>query len=592
MPPKTKLSVCPHLKPINSAKFSNCLNNFSSAKCAFKHPKHSDPVPYALLAVSTSKYEIGCGDDTELTCLKQLYQSSKKDAVVVYPVSGVVWCYECETDLNEYYEALEDKDAKPVAAFVKSMEEIIQKLHSSKVKVKMQTNSQLMEQVRPGLYKELHSSKAPKKEEVICPKEIFGIENIGNTCFFNSVIQALNANRPMVDHYIQHLESYTNMDAAAKKKTYMINQRFAEFLNQANQQDCAVANPKQLFTCMAQINPVYGKYYQQDASEAYRYLIDALVDGEVSLLGEPPVSPKVAEDYGGTSASQVFCLHCDYRSMVFSPFFDIQLSLAPHDLSIAKLDQASASDDLTLLSKDPHADSKQEANANFSTLVQDMEGKTTAKSHVPLSQINYEMSDTCQSIITSPLFIPNPVSSKHPKTDSSKHEKHEGSIHLEDVVYNNFREDFLNNIDNFYICSKCDKKEKITAKDMRFIVRKSFFLESPEVLVLTFKRFKKTSDSLFSNYTKNSAKVVYGDALDLTPYFIKKNVDDTYTYELEAVVCHNGNLQNGHYTAYAKHKLVDENCWIYFSDQYWKKVEAKDALSNPSAFMLFYRRKK
>lgn len=333
-------------------------------------------------------------------------------------------------------------------------------------------------------------------------------------------------------------------------------------------------------------NPVYGKYYQQDASEAYRYLIDALLEGEIALSCEPPVTPKIAEDYGGTSASQVFCLHCDYKSLVFSPFFDFQLSLAPHDLSIAKLDQES--DDLTLLSKDPFAESKKVANSNFSTLVKNMGEEASVHNHVPLSSINYEMSDTCKSIITSPLYIPNPLTSKQPKVEATRSE---GSMLIEDVIYNNFKEDFLNNIDNFYVCSNCDKKEKITDKMMRFIVRKSFLLESPEILVLTFKRFKKSSDSLFSNYVKNSVKVSYGDSLDMTPYFIKKNPEDQYNYELQAVVCHNGNLQSGHYTAYAKHRLVDEDCWIYFSDQYWKKVESKDALNNPSAFMLFYRRK-
>lgn len=301
---------------------------------------------------------------------------------------------------------------------------------------------------------------------------------------------------------------------------------------------------------------------------------------------EPPVNPKIAEDYGGTSASQVFCLHCDYKSLVFSPFFDLQLTLTPHDLSIAKLDQVS--DDLTLLSKDPHADSKQEANANFSNLIKKLNSGVTSQDHVPLSYIDYEMSDTCKSIVTSPLFIPNPLTSRQPKVDG---QRGEGSLLIEDVIYNNFREDFLNNIDNFYICSSCDKKEKITDKKMKFIVRKSFLLESPEILVLTFKRFKKSSDSLFSNYSKNSVKVSYGETLDMTNYYIKKDPSAQYLYELQAVVCHNGNLQSGHYTAYAKHRLVDEDAWIYFNDQYWKKVDPKDALNNPSAFMLFYKRK-
>lgn len=218
MPPKAKQNICPHLKPINSAKFSNCLNNFVAAKCAFKHPKHADPVDSDKLGISTSKYEVGCGDTTELKCLKQLYTTNKKDCVVVYPYSGVIWCYECEADLCDQYDQIEDKEAKQTSAFVKTIEELIQKLHSAKAKVKMQTNVQLMEQVRPEKFKELANNKSSKKEEVICPKEIFGIENIGNTCFFNSVLQALNANRPMVDHYITHHEAYIHMDPAAKSK--------------------------------------------------------------------------------------------------------------------------------------------------------------------------------------------------------------------------------------------------------------------------------------------------------------------------------------------------------------------------------------
>jgi ubiquitin C-terminal hydrolase len=112
----------------------------------------------------------------------------------------------------------------------------------------------------------------------------------------------------------------------------------------------------------------------------------------------------------------------------------------------------------------------------------------------------------------------------------------------------------------------------------------------PPRLCITFKRFKKSQDNLFSNYTKNSIKVNYPLLLDISPIVIKASGDTTYHYELEAVVNHTGNLQSGHYTAYVQHVAYKEKAWYYFSDQYTKQVDEKDVLNNANAFMLFYRR--
>lgn len=301
-------------------------------------------------------------------------------------------------------------------------------------------------------------------------------------------------------------------------------------------------------------------------------------------MAETGIEPKSAIEYGGASASELFCLHCDYRSIVFTPFFDLQLSLEPHKHSLVH--EEPETDDLSKLSKDVHANTKQEANMNFLKIKSELE-QLSHENHVSLSAIDFEIPEGSKQMITSELYLPSPLSTCKPKLGSTKQE---GSLYLEDVLFNHFREDFLNNIDNFYKCSKCEAAKKYKDGDMRFIVRKSFVLQSPEVLVLTFKRFKKSSDSIFSNYVKNGVKVIYGEKLELTPYLIKSDLQESFNYELEAVVCHNGNLKSGHYTAYAKHKILDEIGWFYFSDQYFKKIDVKDVLSNPSAFMLFYRK--
>lgn len=333
---------------------------------------------------------------------------------------------------------------------------------------------------------------------------------------------------------------------------------------------------------------MYSKKHQQDASELYRFLIAHLAEAEEFLATQDDkFTSQVKREYLGTSASQVFCLHCDYRNLVFSPFSDIQLSLNPHSHSLSAL--ASESDELTDLSKDPHSESKRQANDRYLELKQGLE-KLSTQEHVSIHDLQFEQTDNLKDYLEKnpeAVLVPSPLSAKPPKSDSHKGES---SLYLEDIIYNNFREDFLNNQHNFYICSSCNSKQKITEKDMRFIIRKSFVASPPPRLCITFKRFKKSQDNLFSNYTKNSIKVNYPLLLDISPIVIKASCDTAYHYELEAVVNHTGNLQSGHYTAYVQHVAYKEKAWYYFSDQYTKQVDEKDVLNNANAFMLFYRR--
>lgn len=48
------------------------------------------------------------------------------------------------------------------------------------------------------------------------PSNLFGIQNIGNTCFFNSTMQALNATRELVNYYVNNLDVYDNEEMERK----------------------------------------------------------------------------------------------------------------------------------------------------------------------------------------------------------------------------------------------------------------------------------------------------------------------------------------------------------------------------------------
>ena len=50
---------------------------------------------------------------------------------------------------------------------------------------------------------------------------VFGIHNIGNTCFFNSTMQAMNATRELVDAYLLHKEDFVNEESVLTSKIYL-----------------------------------------------------------------------------------------------------------------------------------------------------------------------------------------------------------------------------------------------------------------------------------------------------------------------------------------------------------------------------------
>lgn len=56
-----------------------------------------------------------------------------------------------------------------------------------------------------------------KQEMVMAPNKfkgasVFGSSNLGNTCFFNSAMQCLNASRPMVEFYIENYDRFAQND--------------------------------------------------------------------------------------------------------------------------------------------------------------------------------------------------------------------------------------------------------------------------------------------------------------------------------------------------------------------------------------------
>ena len=127
--------------------------------------------------------------------------------------------------------------------------------------------------------------------------------------------------------------------------------------------------------------------------------------------------------------------------------------------------------------------------------------------------------------------------------------------------------------DNLYEIEK--GKEKIKAN------KKIEFWKLPEILIISIKRFS-------NKLRKNQSLVDFPLAdLDMSKYIIGYNKKD-YKYDLYGVCNHVGGTLGGHYYAYIK----NNNVWQSFNDGDVEKIDNLNTIVSPTAYCLFYHKKK
>ncbi|CAG88832.2 DEHA2F03520p [Debaryomyces hansenii CBS767] len=132
---------------------------------------------------------------------------------------------------------------------------------------------------------------------------------------------------------------------------------------------------------------------------------------------------------------------------------------------------------------------------------------------------------------------------------------------------------------------KLDRKDKSSGYDCENCKQKSNACKistidrSPETLTVHLKRFKFNGNS--SSKVKQS--ISYPNYLDLTKFTTLKTPTK---YQLVSVIVHEGrSISSGHYIA---HCLQPDGTWSTYDDEYINKINEKEALSDPSAYVLVY----